>query len=303
MSKVGLVFDPFMMNHRAEGNHVENPERLLVIYSEILDLIPKVKIVKSRNISSDELLVGDSYDVYSQLLNSPQSYGDNYFNDDTVECSLLAAGSTMALTEKIMRRELDRGFAIVRPPGHHAYEDMYAGFCFLNNVAISALNMAKMGEKVLIVDWDIHFGDGTHSIVKGKKDIFYYSIHRYNNGDFYPGKPEMIPGKDKNTFNVGLNGEVNSDRFYNEFRGAFDEIVENEFKPTVILVSCGFDACEGDPLGECDVAPKTFGRMTKHVMDSVEGARVCLVLEGGYNLEKIGTCARYCLKELVNYKN
>ncbi|KAK3274708.1 hypothetical protein CYMTET_17118 [Cymbomonas tetramitiformis] len=195
------------------------------------------------------------------------------------------------------------GVAVVRPPGHHAEASHCMGFCLINNVAVAAsLARAQLGmERVMILDWDVHHGNGTQNIFADDPNVLFMSIHRYDNGDFYPGGPDADyectgSGAGKGyTVNVAWNGsakEISDEDYVHAFEHAVMPIA-TRFDPQLVLVSAGFDAAAGDPLGGCNVTSQGFAYMTHQLM-SLAGGRIVLCLEGGYNLtstaEAMGAC-------------
>jgi len=319
-SKVGLVFEPYLTQHRADESHVERPERILSIYQELLNqgLVEFCHPIRSR-LASDQVITLTHDPEYlgrmiSQLSQTYPRLGDAdmFGNQYTVDCARIAAGSTVHLIEQIVEGEITSGFAIVRPPGHHACSAKYAGFCFLNNVmigAMAALN-ANPNLKIWIVDIDVHVGDGTIELIKkhgnnpqyNSDHLRYLSIHRYDDGTFYPGGETGRSGSYPNNqiVTVGFNGSQ-GDRYY---RQIFREVVlpvGQDFQPDLIIVSAGFDAARGDPLGNCDLTPQGYHRLIK-MLQSIS-PNIAMVLEGGYNLDAISQSAAACVKALLNFNH
>jgi len=229
---------------------------------------------------------------------------DTYANEYTCSCAFLAAGTLLNLTEMVVKGEIDNGFAIIRPPGHHAEREEAMGFCFFNNVAVAAKRSTEvMGVKrVMIIDWDVHHGNGTEHIFKEDPNILYFSMHRYDNGTFYPRTghyKDCGEGQGEGfTINCPWNGTDIGDT---EYLACIEEIVlpiGKEFQPELVLISCGFDCAFGDPLGMLEVTPKGFARMTELVCQLACG-KVILALEGGYNLKSISKSAIECVKALL----
>ncbi|KAK3532634.1 hypothetical protein QTP86_027371 [Hemibagrus guttatus] len=224
---------------------------------------------------------------------------------------------------KVAAGELKNGFAVVRPPGHHAEESTAMGFCFFNSVAVTAkLLQQKLGvAKILIVDWDIHHGNGTQQAFYNDPNVLYISLHRYDDGNFFPGSgaPEEVgvgPGVGFNV-NIAWTGGVDppmGDVSISQLSGPLTRIqftllstewtmvmpIANEFSPDVVLVSAGFDAVEGhqSPLGGYNVTAKCFGHLTKQLM-KLAGGRVVLVLEGGHDLTAICDASESCVAALL----
>uniref|UniRef100_A0A2K5DZ74 Histone deacetylase n=1 Tax=Aotus nancymaae TaxID=37293 RepID=A0A2K5DZ74_AOTNA len=222
----------------------------------------------------------------------------------------MAVGCLLELAFKVAAGELKNGFAIIRPPGHHAEESTAMGFCFFNSVAITAkLLQQKLNVgKVLIVDWDIHHGNGTQQAFYNDPSVLYISLHRYDNGNFFPGSgaPEEVgggPGVGYNV-NVAWTGGVDPPIGDVEYLTAFRTVVmpiAHEFSPDVVLVSAGFDAVEGhlSPLGGYSVTARCFGHLTRQLMTLAEG-RVVLALEGGHDLTAICDASEACVSALLS---
>uniref|UniRef100_A0A9J8ACF7 Histone deacetylase n=1 Tax=Cyprinus carpio carpio TaxID=630221 RepID=A0A9J8ACF7_CYPCA len=221
----------------------------------------------------------------------------------------MAVGCVIEVAFKVAAGELKNGFAVVRPPGHHAEESTAMGFCFFNSVAITAkLLQQKLGVgKILIIDWDIHHGNGTQQAFYNDPNVLYISLHRYDDGNFFPGSgaPEEVgagPGEGFNV-NIAWTGGVEPPMGDVEYLTAFRTVVmpiANEFSPDVVLVSAGFDAVEGhqSPLGGYNVTAKCFGHLTKQLM-KLAGGRVVLALEGGHDLTAICDASESCVAALL----
>jgi acetoin utilization deacetylase AcuC-like enzyme len=219
--------------------------------------------------------------------------GDTYCGPDSLETSLLAAGVAGAAVDAVLDGTHPAAFVLARPPGHHATVARAMGFCLINSVAVAAAHALARGlERVAIVDWDVHHGNGTQDIFYDRADVLFCSVHQY--GHFYPGTGaagERGHGSgDGYTINAPLpaGGE---DRIY---RQVFDEMFHlpiQEFHPELLLVSAGFDAHEHDPLGSMAVTEQGFADLTKRVMRYAEEAghnRVVALLEGGYDPAALG---------------
>jgi acetoin utilization deacetylase AcuC-like enzyme len=237
------------------------------------------------------------------------------FNQSSTECAYLAAGSVVEITQQVLEGKLANGLAVVRPPGHHATCGCSMGFCVFNNVAVAARAAVREhwggARRVLILDWDVHHGNGTQKMFESDSSVLYVSIHRYDEGEFFPG------GTRGHFANAGLGtgrgctvnipwdcssgpGGSPGDA---EYALAFEQIVEpvsGDFRPDIILVSAGFDAAVGDPLGGCRVTPKGFYEMTRRLqaLPSAKG-RVIIALEGGYNLKSTARSMAACAAALL----
>jgi acetoin utilization deacetylase AcuC-like enzyme len=210
--------------------------------------------------------------------------------------------------ELLAAGEIDNCFALVRPPGHHAEADRSMGFCLFNNVAVGArfaLEHLKM-DRILIVDWDLHHGNGTQHSFYDTNQVFYMSTHQY---PYYPGSGgvhEVGVGKGEGfTLNVPLSGGQDDRVFGRIFREVLAPVIR-KYRPDVIMVSAGFDIYFGDPLGTMAVTARGFGYMTRilqEVAAEVCNGRLLLVLEGGYHLEGLRDGVLAVLGELAGLEN
>uniref|UniRef100_A0A674JI03 Histone deacetylase n=1 Tax=Terrapene triunguis TaxID=2587831 RepID=A0A674JI03_9SAUR len=236
--------------------------------------------------------------------------GDTVWNEMHSSSAVrMAVGCLVELAFKVASGELKNGFAVIRPPGHHAEESTAMGFCFFNSVAIAAklLQQKLSVGKILIVDWDIHHGNGTQQAFYSDPNVLYISLHRYDNGNFFPGSgaPEEVGSGMGVGYNVNIawTGGVDPPIGDVEYLAAFRTVVmpiANEFSPDVVLVSAGFDAVEGhlSPLGGYSVTAKCFGHLTKQLM-KLAGGRVVLALEGGHDLTAICDASEACVSALL----
>uniref|UniRef100_A0A4W4GJW9 Histone deacetylase n=1 Tax=Electrophorus electricus TaxID=8005 RepID=A0A4W4GJW9_ELEEL len=340
----GLVYDTLMLKHQCMcGNthiHPEHAGRIQSVWSRLQEtgLLGRCERIRGRKATLDEiqmvhseyhtLLYGTSplnrQKLDSKKLLGPISQkmyavlpcGGIGVDSDTVWNEMhssgavrMAVGCVIELAFKVAAGELKNGFAVVRPPGHHAEESTAMGFCFFNSVAVTAkLLQQKLGVvKVLILDWDIHHGNGTQQAFYNDPNVLYISLHRYDDGNFFPGSgaPEEVGAGSGVGFNVNIawTGGVDPPMGDVEYLSAFRTVVmpiANEFSPDVVLVSAGFDAVEGhqSPLGGYNVTAKCFGHLTKQLM-TLAGGRVVLVLEGGHDLTAICDASESCVAALL----
>ncbi|KAM8825285.1 histone deacetylase 5 [Synchiropus picturatus] len=340
----GLVYDSLMLKHQCVcGNahiHPEHAGRVQSIWSRLQEtgLLGRCERIRGRKASLDEiqtvhsefhtLLYGTSplnrhkldhkklLGPISQKMYAVLPCGGIGVDSDTVWNEMhssaavrMAVGSVIELAFRVAAGELKNGFAVVRPPGHHAEESTAMGFCFFNSVAITAkLLQQKLGVgKILIVDWDIHHGNGTQQAFYSDPNVLYISLHRYDDGNFFPGSgaPEEVgsgPGVGFNV-NIAWTGGVEPPMGDVEYLSAFRNVVmpiAQQFSPDVVLVSAGFDAVEGhqSPLGGYNVSAKCFGQLTQLLM-SLAGGRVVMALEGGHDLTAICDASEACVAALL----
>ncbi|CCT73422.1 related to histone deacetylase A [Fusarium fujikuroi] len=237
-----------------------------------------------------------------------------YVGSMSYQAALLSAGGAIETCKNVVTGQVKNAFAVIRPPGHHAEFDAPMGFCFFNNVPVAVRvcqqDYPDICRKVLILDWDVHHGNGVQNIFYQDPNVLYISLHVYQNGLFYPGKPpnDMTPdgGIDKCGTDAGLGKNINigwhdQGMGDGEYMAAFQKIVmpiAKEFNPDLVVISAGFDAADGDELGGCFVSPSCYAHMT-HMLMSLADGKVAVCLEGGYNLKAISVSAVAVAKTLM----
>eukprot|EP00197_Chlamydomonas_leiostraca_P007182 CAMPEP_0202865778 /NCGR_PEP_ID=MMETSP1391-20130828/6346_1 /ASSEMBLY_ACC=CAM_ASM_000867 /TAXON_ID=1034604 /ORGANISM="Chlamydomonas leiostraca, Strain SAG 11-49" /LENGTH=639 /DNA_ID=CAMNT_0049545655 /DNA_START=304 /DNA_END=2223 /DNA_ORIENTATION=- len=312
--KVALVYDERMELHQ-EGKHnphPERPDRIRAVMARLLASGLSERCVRTEcppatheqlaSVHTKELIefvdaMAAGRTPQAQLMMT----SDTYINAHTYECARLAAGGAAEVAQLVARGEAAHGAAIIRPPGHHAESNMAMGFCFFNNAAVAAKAAQAAGaQRVLILDWDIHHGNGTQHIFEDDDSVMYMSIHRYDRGAFYPGTgavDEVGVGRGQGySVNIPWDGP---DMCNGDYISALHHVllpIAYEFNPDLVIVSAGFDAAEGDPIGGCRVTPECFAHMTA-ALKAV--APIVLLLEGGYNLLSTATSTEACLRVLL----
>ncbi len=287
-----IVEDPRYYEHRGPAGHPERPERLAPVRAAIAAREPAFEALAPRPASPEEILrvhTRDHLEHIAATARRPPLHldPDTYVSPQSFEVALLAAGGSVELVRRVARGELHNGFAAVRPPGHHAEAGRAMGFCLFNNVAIAAraLQAEEAVERVLILDWDVHHGNGTQHHFEEDPSVLYASTHQF---PFYPGTGdagEAGRGRGEgSTLNIPLPAGCGDA----EYKGALQRIlvpVVQAFRPEMILVSCGFDAHRDDPLGGMRVTREGYRAMARIVRALAEelcGGRLAYVLEGGY---------------------
>ena len=213
----------------------------------------------------------------------------------SAEIARLAAGSGIVIADQLMRGEIDNGFALVRPPGHHAETETALGFCLFNNIAILARYMQRQHglEKVLIVDWDVHHGNGTQHTFEDDPSVLYISLHQY---PYYPGTGAVSETGTGRGSGATLNCPMPAGAEDSDYEAAFTTQVLpaiTEFKPDVVLISAGFDAHRSDPLAQICLSTEMYRWMTLRLMECAEQfaeGRLISLLEGGYDLNALAHC-------------
>ncbi len=290
--KTAVVEDARFLDHRGPAGHPERPERISAVAGAIDARGEALGRLAPRAATPDEILRVHSREhldhVSEACRRAPaQLDADTYVSARSLEVALLAAGGTTELALRVARGELDSGFAAIRPPGHHAESDRAMGFCLFNNVAIAAraLQQRESVDKIMILDWDVHHGNGTQHFFESDPSVLYASTHQF---PFYPGTGtvgEIGVGRGEgSTFNVPLPAGC-GDR---EYVGVMQRLIvpaAQAFRPEMILISCGFDAHRDDPLAAMNVTREGFRDMAaivRALADDLCGGRIVFVLEGGY---------------------
>nr|XP_041567857.1 histone deacetylase 6 [Taeniopygia guttata] len=315
-ARVGLVYDPRMEEHRNtwDSQHPEAPQRLPRVLQRLqeLGLAQRCRPVPARPASLRQLRACHTRSHVRALSRCPllspralrvlsRRFPSVFLCPRSFGCARLAAGGACAAVGAVLRGQVRSALAVLRPPGHHARRGSAGGFCLFNNAAVAARHgqsLAGSALRVLILDWDIHHGNGTQEIFEEDPSVLYVSLHR-GDGSFFPGGPGGSPRRRGRgpgrgfTVNVAWGGPRVGDPEYLTALSRLLLPLAAQFGPELVLVSAGFDAGRGDPLGGCLVSPQTFGLMT-HLLGGLAGGRLVLLLEGGYNLsvtaEGVGQC-------------
>jgi acetoin utilization deacetylase AcuC-like enzyme len=286
------------------AGHPERPSRVAAAMAGVdrLDLGADLAVRAPREATRAELeLVHDA--AYLDLLECAgpgRLDPDTFFTAASWRAARTAAGAGLVAIEALRAGEAPAAFVAVRPPGHHALRDRAMGFCLLNNVAVAAATLAETGERVAVIDWDVHHGNGTQEIFWNDDRVLYVSTHQ---SPFYPGTgaAEETGGPDAAglTVNIPLPAGATGD----VVDAAFDEVVApaiQRFAPTWVLVSAGFDAHRDDPLADLHLSAADFARLARTVAGfAPEPGRLALFLEGGYDLEALRDSVAACLGALV----
>lgn len=327
-----LVLDPRFRNHKT-GAHPECPERLDVILTAFQEIgwpvTPSVRVPSSSSrppdgsrasspgpmvleprLATREELLRVHSPAHLERLEHACLRGDPSLDPDTricpesYTCARLAAGGALVALEAMIEGRVQNAFVAGRPPGHHATRSRAMGFCLLNTVAVAAAHaQAVFGlERILIVDWDVHHGNGTQDIFSADPNVYYVSLHQS------PHYPWTGSGQDRGdgpglgrTLNIPLRAHTSAQDYRTAFSRALETVLET-FSPQLVLISAGFDGHVRDPLGSLELTDADFAWMTDRLLEVAQvhaGGRVLSVLEGGYELTSLGLAARAHVERLV----
>jgi len=314
MAKVGIVLDKLYVDHDNGMGHPESQERILAIVDmlKFTKLFDEVVRIEPRDATREEITLVHTPKHYDNIA-STKGRPKVFLDADTSTCpvsfdaALRAAGGMISAIDSVLSGEVDRAFPLVRPPGHHAEADRAMGFCLFNNVAVGAayLTEVKELERVLVIDWDIHHGNGTQHIFYDTSKVLYFSTHQY---PFYPGTgaaEEVGSGDGRGyTVNVPMEPGMGDDEFIRIFEEILKPIID-QYKPEFILVSAGFDIYFEDPLGGMKVSPQGFAKLTRLLTDEADkicDGKIVFLLEGGYNLDGLWISTKEVIEELLDKK-
>ena len=311
MAKTGIVKHPLYLEHKTGIMHPENPYRLESIYTmlESRDFGGALVDIQPRFAKLTELLLVHDPGYVDRVLDSAEK-AQVRFDPDTVtspktyKAAWMAAGGVMEAIRAVLTEKVRNAFALILPPGHHALKDRAMGFCIFNNLAIGAryaLNDQGLN-RVMIVDWDLHHGNGIQDIFYDDPHVLYVSVHRYPYFPWTGGMEEIGEGEGKGfNVNVPLEHGCSDSDYANIFRHLLLPLTRR-FRPEIILVAAGFDIHHGDPLRSMNVTEAGFARMTQLLMEMASelcGKRLVLALEGGYNSEALRDSVATVLWELA----
>jgi acetoin utilization deacetylase AcuC-like enzyme len=300
----GIVADPDCLEHDTGAGHPESPARFEAVLNGLraADVLDRLDLLEQRKATQGELQLchGSEYlrlaerDIRGGA--SELSTGDTQVCEQSWDVAVRAAGGVLNAVDGVMAGRIQNAFCVVRPPGHHASAQRGMGFCILNNVSIAARYAQRKHavKKVMIVDWDVHHGNGTQDIFYDDGSVFFFSTHQ---SPWYPGtgaRSERGAGAGiGTTLNCPLPAGSGRSEIFDAFENQLLPAAE-KFRPELVLISAGFDSRWGDPLGGFKLTDDDFGGLTTLVLGIAQryaSGRVVSVLEGGYNLAGLATAA------------
>jgi acetoin utilization deacetylase AcuC-like enzyme len=296
-----LISTERFAEHQTPPGHPECPER-----AEVMDVVAEEwrckggDVVAPREATGEQLARVHDSDYLRQI---GETAGvavaldpDTYTSPETYEIARLAAGAAIDAVERVMAGAHKRGLALMRPPGHHAERDRAMGFCFYNNVAVAAAHARTLGaDRIAIVDYDVHHGNGTQHIFEHDPHVLYVSTHQH---PYYPGTGDVDEVGKQNGLGFTVNVPLEVGAVDEDYRLVFADVVLpvlRQFKPDLVLVSAGFDAHGRDPLGGMRLTTPAFAAMTmdlREVAEECSGGRIVAVTEGGYDFRALADCLR-----------
>ena len=307
--KTGLVTSDTYQNHNTGEGHPEQINRVSVILENFKKKNNKNLIWKKPLKFEKKLLINThNIDYVNFVEKSFPEKGLTFLDGDTIispgskEATLDAVGSIIAAIDGVQNKEFQNAFCAVRPPGHHAEKNKAMGFCIYNNVAVGAHYLIEKYKfnKIAIVDFDVHHGNGTQNIFHDNEKVLYISTHQY---PYYPGTgTEQEKGKYNNIFNIPLPAGTTSEEYLNAYEFVLKKL--KEFKPEFILFSAGFDAHKDDPLAQFQLKSKDFYDLTKRTLSLAKvfsKGKVVSILEGGYDLNALQESTEMHVRALVEF--
>ena len=307
--KTGLITSDTYQNHNTGEGHPEKIDRVTSVIENFKKLDNKNLIWKKPSSFDHNLLINTHSSEYiKQVQQSFPESGFNFLDGDTVvspgskDATKDAVGSIITAIDGVHNKEFKNAFCAVRPPGHHAEKEKAMGFCIYNNVAVGANYLLEKYKynKVAIIDFDVHHGNGTQNIFYDNKKVLFISTHQY---PYYPGSgSEKEKGNFNNVLNIPLEAGTSAEKYLNAYENVLNKV--REFKPEFLLLSAGFDAHIDDPLAQLQLSSEDFYKITKRTLEISKpfcNGNVVSILEGGYDLKALQESTERHVDALIEF--
>ncbi|MDB2359099.1 histone deacetylase family protein [Candidatus Pelagibacter bacterium] len=307
--KTGLITSDTYQNHNTGDGHPEKIDRVTAVIDNFKKIDNKELVWKKPTKFDQSFLINTHSTEYINLVN--KSFPENglaFLDGDTVvspgskDATKDAVGSIITAIDGVQKKEFKNAFCAVRPPGHHAEKNKAMGFCIYNNVAVGANYLIEKYKynKVAIIDFDVHHGNGTQNIFYNNEKVLYISTHQY---PYYPGSgSEKEKGKFNNILNIPLEAGTTAEEYLNAYEHVLKKL--KEFKPEFLLFSAGFDAHIDDPLAQLRLSSEDFYHLTKRTLEiskSICNENVVSILEGGYDLKALQQSTKRHVDALIEF--
>ncbi len=307
--KTGLITSDTYQNHNTGDGHPEKIDRVAVVIDNFKKLDNKKLIWKKPNKFEISFLIKTHTSNYIDQVNkSFPKKGYNFLDGDTIvspgskDASKDAVGSIITAIDGVQNKEFKNAFCAVRPPGHHAEKEKAMGFCIFNNVAVGANYLIEKYKynKIAIIDFDVHHGNGTQDIFYDNEKVLFISTHQY---PYYPGSgSEKEKGNFNNVLNIPLEAGTSAEKYLNAYENVLNKV--REFKPEFLLFSAGFDAHIDDPLAQLQLSSEDFYKITKRTLEISKpfcNGNVVSILEGGYDLKALQESTKRHVDALIEF--
>ncbi len=307
--KTGLIISDTYQNHNTGDGHPEKIDRVTVVIDNFKKLDNKKLIWKKPNKFENSFLIKTHTSNYIDQVNkSFPKKGYNFLDGDTIvspgskDASEDAVGSIITAIDGVQNKEFKNAFCAVRPPGHHAEKGKAMGFCIFNNVAVGANYLIEKYKynKIAIIDFDVHHGNGTQDIFYDNEKVLFISTHQY---PYYPGSgSEKEKGNFNNVLNIPLEAGTSAEKYLNAYENVLNKV--REFKPEFLLFSAGFDAHIDDPLAQLQLSSEDFYKITKRTLEISKpfcNGNVVSILEGGYDLKALQESTKRHVDALIEF--
>ena len=307
--KTGLITSDTYQNHNTGDGHPEKIDRVTVVIDNFKKLDNKKLIWKKPNKFENSFLIKTHTSNYIDQVNkSFPKKGYNFLDGDTVispgskDASKDAVGSIITAIDGVQNKEFKNAFCAVRPPGHHAEKENAMGFCIFNNVAVGANYLIEKYKynRIAIIDFDVHHGNGTQDIFYDNEKVLFISTHQY---PYYPGSgSEKEKGNFNNVLNIPLEAGTSAEEYLNAYENVLNKV--REFKPEFLLFSAGFDAHIDDPLAQLQLSSEDFYKITKRTLEISKpfcNGNVVSILEGGYDLKALQESTKRHVDALIEF--